>query len=118
MMSAYGFIGLLQWGVFMVLRVVILGISAWALIDCASTPTRAFPSEGKQTKGMWLALTILAVALAFLSFPPLNLISVAFSLFILIIPGVYLADVRPAVKSWRRRRGSGNDSSGYNRREW
>ncbi len=70
----------------------LVALKAWALVDCATRGTAAFPAQGKLTKPTWLA--ILAVALlAGLYFSVLSLFSLAGTIAAI----VYLVDVRPAV---------------------
>ncbi|MDO5671236.1 MAG: DUF2516 family protein [Actinomycetaceae bacterium] len=99
---------------FLLLSVLALGIFAFslaALLHCATTPAQAFLSEGKRTKNFWLAVTGLGTLLAFLALPPAQFISGFMALFILVIPGVYFADVRPAVKYHRRKKNGGGGGS-------
>jgi hypothetical protein len=79
---------------FWLLHVLWLGVLAlqlWALIDCISRKTPAFPAAGKLTKATWILLNALALALAYLLPLPLGY-------FCVILGAVYLADVRPAVR--------------------
>ena len=96
--------------VYLALYLVIFVLSAWALLDAATSPASAFTSAGKRTKGFWLAVTAAATAVAFIALPPLRV--GGFLVFgAAIAAGVYLADVRPAVKPYRRRRGGGTPPS-------
>lgn len=80
------------------LSFAVFAVSLWALVDAVLTPPNAFTSEGKRTKGFWLALNALAVALSFVGVGGLAW------LLVVVIPGVYLADVRPAVRTYRQQR--------------
>ena len=83
-----------------VLTIGFLIAKVWALADCATRASDAFPAAGKRTKGFWLALTGVA-ALTVLFGSPIGI----FGLGGLIVSLVYLVDVRPAVSettSWRR----------------
>jgi uncharacterized membrane protein YfcA len=75
------------------LSLVTLGLHVWALIDCVSRPTNAFPAAGKLTKPAWLAITAIALLLGFISgtFGIFGLAAIVASI-------VYLVDVRPAVR--------------------
>ena len=79
-------------GIFLVISLVTLVIKLWALIDAAIRPSRAFVSEGKQTKGLWVAILAFAVLSTYVGF---------LSILGLIAALVYLLDVRPAVKAYR-----------------
>lgn len=69
-----------------------LVLKVWALVDCATRPTPAFPLHNKLTKPAWLA--ILAVAtVAGVATPALGLLGIAGSVAAI----VYLVDVKPAV---------------------
>lgn len=77
--------------------VLFFGLAAlrlWALIDCLTRRSDAFPAADKLTKPVWVAILVVAGALGqFLSPPeyPISLISS-------VVAAVYLADVRPAVR--------------------
>jgi uncharacterized membrane protein YwzB len=79
-------------GIFLVISLVTLVIKVWALLDAAVRPAGAFVSEGKQTKGLWVAILVVAVLATYVGF--LSIIGLVAAL-------VYLLDVRPAVKSYR-----------------
>lgn len=79
-------------GIFLVISLVTLVIKLWALVDAAIRPSRAFVSEGKQTKGLWVAILVVAVLVTYVGF---------LSILGLIAALVYLLDVRPAVKTYR-----------------
>jgi hypothetical protein len=89
-------LGSLQNVLTLVIGVLALGVEGFALVDAIRQRTDAFPAAGKLTKPLWL--TILAVATAigvifiFNPFYFINLIA-------FVAAAVYLADVRPAVRS-------------------
>ncbi len=94
----------LQYYVMLAVGLVAFGLSLWALVDAASRPAGAFTSAGKRTKTFWLVLTAVAAALTFIG------VGGGLSFFTLgsaIVAGIYLADVRPAVQPYSRRRGRG-----------
>lgn len=74
-------------------------LQAYCLIDAVRHRQDAFPATGNQTKIVWLVLLVVSAIIGFLSLPgnalgdPLNL----FNLLAVVIPGVYLARVRPAI---------------------
>ena len=73
-------------------------MSAWALMHAVKTPARAFAVTGKQTKNLWLIILGLATLFGFSAavgfIDPLSIFTIAS----VIASGIYLADVRPAVK--------------------
>ena len=74
-----------------------LGIKGFAFVDAMRTDAQAYPYAGKRTKGLWLAITGVALAVNIVVLNPLsflNIIGVVGAL-------VYLVDVRPAVKQYR-----------------
>lgn len=79
-------------GIFLVISLVTLVIKVWALIDAAIRPARAFVSEEKQTKGLWVGILVVAVLATYIGF--LSILGLVAAL-------VYLLDVRPAVKTYR-----------------
>jgi Protein of unknown function (DUF2516) len=92
---------------FVALAVAAFGVEAWAFIDAIIRPPQAFTAAGKLTKVKWLL--ILGVAFV------LGLYAAAYgggigflSVIAFVAAGVYLADVRPKVKEFRRGRSSSN----------
>lgn len=83
----------------------------WALVDCLRTRQDAFVAAGKKTKNFWLLLTGVAVAIGFvhLGRNPLGLINIA----AFVAAAVYLADVRPAVRSVLGRGGQNTHMGPY-----
>lgn len=77
---------------------IALAIVAWALIDCALRPPRAFPAVGRQTKPAWLIFLALALVVQLL-FDPLGLLGIGS----LVLAVYYLADVRSRVAALSRR---------------
>lgn len=96
--------------VVLILVLAVMGISLFALIHALTTPAQAFPAEGKRTRNFWVLLNALAFVISFLGLTPNAFVGLFGVLMALIIPGVYLADVRPAVAYWRHR-GNNNGAS-------
>ena len=76
-------------------------LMVWAIADCASRKAAAFPAVDKLTKPAWLAIVLLGTGLSVLAAEPWfgdpkpwNLVC----LISVVAAGVYLADVRPAVR--------------------
>lgn len=73
---------------------VVLGV--WALIDCLTRPAEHFIAAGKRTKGFWLAVNGVGLAVVALTgwASMLGLLGV-------VANAVYLADVRPALDYYK-----------------
>jgi hypothetical protein len=102
--------GSMQGLVLFALGLMALGITVWALVDAATTRGDAFVAAGKRTKGFWVAVTGVAAALVFVTFP--DVLSI-FGLISLVAAAIYLTDVRPAVRSLRGRGGGGTHMGPY-----
>ncbi|MGI8696982.1 MAG: DUF2516 family protein [Mycobacteriales bacterium] len=70
-----------------------LALVVWAVIDCITRPTAAFPVAGKLTKPAWLAITLIGGVVLYL----FGVLSLGLAGVIAAI--VYLVDVRPAVRA-------------------
>ena len=78
---------------------VALGIKAWALADVIKAPDEAFPFLNRQTKNIWLAITIGSI------FGHIYFDAWGFTGIIgLIACGVYLADIRVKINDMTGRR--------------
>ena len=77
---------------------IALGIKAWALSDVLKAPAGAFPFLNRQSKNIWLAITIGSI-LGHILFSPWGFTGVIG----LIACGVYLADIRPKINEMTRR---------------
>jgi Protein of unknown function (DUF2516) len=78
-------------------RILFWGLVAlriWALFDCATRRTAAFPAVDKLTKPAWLGILAVSGLLGTFAGPPLWPISLISA----VVAAVYLADVRPAVR--------------------
>lgn len=78
--------------VFLIVRLITLGLSVWAFIDCAFRNSAAFPAVDRQTKGAWLIFTGLAAVIIFL-FGGISF----FGLLAVVLSVYYLVDVRAKV---------------------
>jgi Protein of unknown function (DUF2516) len=67
--------------------------SAWAFIHCLRTRPDAFPAIGRQSKGLWLALTGGATLVSLAWFNPIGILGIAS----IVIASVYLLDIRPKI---------------------
>lgn len=88
-------LGSLQQLVLLVLTVAAFGMQVYALVDAVRTRKEAFDLAGKLTKQKWVAILGVAAALGFVSLGG----GLGFLAIIAVVAaGVYLADVRPAVR--------------------
>lgn len=102
-------IGTIQNYLFLGLALVVVGMCAFALTDALRRPSAAFSYAEKRTKGFWAGVMALAFLLAFLGIPPPLGGGVIIFLVLAAVPaGIYLADVRPAVRNYRDNRGGGS----------
>jgi hypothetical protein len=83
---------ILAWGEF--------ALWIWAVVDCATRRPAAFAAAGKLTKTGWLTILVLATLFGYLVMQPFGYASCAHfvALIATCCAGVYLADVRPAIK--------------------
>lgn len=77
--------------VILVLWAILLGVKAFAFVDCLRRPKDYFPFIGRQTKVLWLALTGISL---FAGLAP-NLTLSIFGIAGTIIALIYLFDIRP-----------------------
>lgn len=91
-----------------VLGIGVLVVCVFALVDAARRPAQAFVVAGKLTKNKWLAILGVASLVSFVGVGRLGLIVIA-----LVAGAVYLADVRPALRSVGGGRGGGSGPVGW-----
>ena len=82
---------------FDLLRLGVLALALWALVDALVRPASGFVAAGKLTKPGWVAITALAALLLYWQ-GPMSLLGLP----AVIAAIVYLVDVRPAVRGLRR----------------
>ncbi|GEN81015.1 DUF2516 family protein [Actinotalea fermentans] len=92
----------LQLLVYFALYAVVFAVTVYALVDALRRPAAAFVSGGKRTKQFWTILLGAATAVAFVAIPwPVGFGMLSFlALGSAVAAGVYLADVRPAIKPY------------------
>jgi Protein of unknown function (DUF2516) len=86
---------------FLALAVAAFAVEAWAFIDAITRPAQAFVAVGKQTKPIWLIILGVAFVLGLYAAAyggAIGFLSVA----AFVAAAIYLADVRPKVKDFRR----------------
>ena len=90
---------------FVALAMAAFVVEAWALIDAITRPAQAFTAAGKQTKNIWLIILGVAFVLGLYAAAyggATQILSVA----AFVAAAIYLADVRPKVKEFRRGKSS------------
>lgn len=82
------------------LWVGLIALRVWALADCLTRKTAAFPAANKLTKPAWAAILLISGLLGTFLGPPADPSTVLgpFSLVSAVVSAIYLADVRPAVR--------------------
>lgn len=88
--------------VLLLLTLVALAIEVAALLDALRHRPDAYVAAGKRTKGFWVAVTGVGTALGFVSLGGFGLLGIIG----VVAAGVYLADVRPALRQVQGRGGS------------
>jgi hypothetical protein len=95
---------------FVALAVAAFVVEAWAFIDAIIRPAQAFRAVGKLSKPIWLI--ILGVAFVLGLYTALySGVTQILSVAAFVAAAIYLADVRPKVKEFRR--GSSSSSGPY-----
>lgn len=85
----------LQSTVALVLGVVLLAMQVFALIEAVRYRADAYTAAGKLSKPIWIGICAVAVAIGILSINwPLSI----FEIIAVVAAGVFLADVRPALR--------------------
>lgn len=89
----------IQLVVYLALYLTVFLMCLVALIDAARRTPRSFVDAGKRTKGFWVLVLLVALAVAFVAIPwPVGIGELRFlAVGSAVAAGVYLADVRPAV---------------------
>ena len=90
---------------FVALSVAAFVVEAWAFIDAITRPAQAFTAAGKQTKQIWLIILGVAFVLGLWA-AAYGGITGILSVAAFVAAAIYLADVRPKVKEFRRGRSS------------
>jgi hypothetical protein len=91
-----------QYWIFAVIAVVLFAVEIWALVNALRFRPDAYTAAGKRTKLFWGLLTGLALLLGLLSLPaPVGRGGSSMLLMVIgiVIAGVFLADVLPALRS-------------------
>lgn len=91
-----GALGSAQTWVLLVLGVAALALEGYALVDSLTHRPEAYVAAGKRTKGFWLAILIVSALIGFVTL--FNILGSFIGLLPVVAAGVYLADVRPALR--------------------
>lgn len=93
-------IALIQMWILAVLALALLAVEVWAFVNALRFRPDAYVAADKRSKTFWSVLTGVSVLLGFLSLPyPIGGgSSMLFMLAGVIIAGIFLADVLPALK--------------------
>ena len=91
---------------FVALAIAAFVVEAWAFIDAITRPAQAFVAVGKQTKQIWLIILGVAFVLGLAAASGVGGLGVTNFLAVaaFVAAAIYLADVRPKVKEFRRGR--------------
>lgn len=95
-------VAVIQYWIFAILAVALFAVEVWAFINALRFSGEAYSAAGKRTKGFWLALTGVAMVVGFLSLPyPIGAggSSMLLMLIAIVVSGVFLADVLPALRA-------------------
>lgn len=97
------------------LYLIVFAMCVVGLVDALRHAPAAYVSAGKRTKGFWLALLTGATAVAFVALPwPVGIGELRFlAVVAAVVAGVYLADVRPAVRRYSSGGGGGRRRGGW-----
>jgi hypothetical protein len=86
---------------FVALAIAAFIVEAWAFVDAIIRPAQAFPAAGKQTKPIWLVILGVAFVLGLYS-AAYGGVTQLLSVVAFVAAAVYLVDVRPKVREFRK----------------
>jgi hypothetical protein len=96
---------------FVALAVAAFVVEAWAFGDAIYRPAQAFIASGKRTKQIWLIILGVAFVLGLYS-ALYGGVTGLLSVIAFVAAAIYLADVRPKVREFKRGRGSSSGPYG------
>ncbi len=82
---------------------IVLIIELVAFVHCATRRRDAFPAVGNATKAMWVLMT--AGALVWTGLIAVSPLGTFWAIIAVVVPAVYLLDVRPAIRDVLNGRG-------------
>ena len=86
---------------FVALSVAAFGVETWAFIDAIIRPTQAFTAAGKQTKPIWLLILGVAFVIGLYTAAYGGVVQIL-AVVAFVAAAIYLVDVRPAVREFKR----------------
>jgi len=96
---------------FVALAVAAFVVETWAFIDAIIRPAPAFVAVGKQTKPIWLIILGVAFVLGLYT-AAYGGVTQILAVIAFVAAAIYLADVRPKVREFRRGSSSSNGPYG------
>ncbi|MEU9890884.1 DUF2516 family protein [Sphaerisporangium sp. NPDC051017] len=105
MFGVHGVLNLIFW----LLAIAAFVMCVWAMVHAIRTPARAFAVAGKLSKQLWLLILGFATLFSFAAAVQYLSVLSIFTIASVIGSGIYLADVKPAVKDI----GKGGNSGPY-----
>jgi hypothetical protein len=88
-------------------------VEVWAFIDALTRPSQAFVASSKQTKQLWLIILGVALVIGFAgALQKLSVIGIL-PVVAFVAAAVYLADVRPKVRTFPKNRTGASSSGPY-----
>ncbi len=96
---------------FVALSIAAFVVETWAFIDAMIRPAQAFVASGKQTKPIWLIILGVAFVLGLYTAAYGGVTSIL-AVVAFVAAAVYLADVRPKVREFKRGRSTSNGPYG------
>ena len=95
----------------MALSVAAFIVEAWAFVDAITRPAPAFAAAGKQTKPIWLIILGVAFVLGLYTAAYGGVTSIL-AVIAFVAAAIYLVDVRPKVREFKRGRSTHNGPYG------
>ncbi len=96
---------------FVALAVAAFVVEIWAFVDCISRPAQAFQAVGKLSKTIWLIILGVAFVLGLYA-AAYGGITGILAVAAFVAAAIYLADMRPKLKEFRRGRSSSSGPYG------
>jgi Protein of unknown function (DUF2516) len=96
---------------FVALSIAAFIAEAWAFIDAIMRPAQAFAAAGKQTKPIWLIIRGVAFVLGLYTAAYGGVTSIL-AVIAFVAAAIYLVDVRPKVREFKRGRSTHNGPYG------
>ncbi|MCW2940561.1 MAG: hypothetical protein JWN00_3546 [Actinomycetia bacterium] len=98
---------------FWLIAIIAFVCEVWALVDALRAPAQAFAASGKQTKQIWLIILGIANVIGLGGAAQFLRLLEMLPIIAFIAAAVYLADVRPAVRPYRNKKGTGGNAGPY-----